>query len=123
MPVPRITTEQTDQGLWVVALEGEHDLSTCDGLRRELDLIFELSTCLVIDLSVTTFIDSSILGELVSRHRRAADQTGDRFAVVAPPGSAADRLFRLTAADEILTVLPSRAAAVEWCRTTEAAEA
>lgn len=120
MPESRINTEQTDGKLWVVMLEGEHDLSTAPDLRRECDRIFAMGTCLVVDLSAATFIDSSILGDLVVSHRRADSEEREGFAVVAPPGSPADRLIRLAGAGEMLAVFKSRADAVEWCRRSDA---
>lgn len=120
MPLSRITTEQADQKLWFVALEGEHDLSTCGALRQECDRVFELGTCLIVDLSAATFIDSSILGELVASHRRAEGDEHEGFAVVAPSGSAADRLFSLTRASHLLTVFQSPEEAAGWCRKSDA---
>jgi len=117
---PRIVTEQVDRESWVVALEGEHDLSTCDALQRECDRIFELGTCLIVDLSAATFVDSSILGALVSSHRRAENEEREGFAVVAPPGSAGDKLFRLAGAYQMLTIFQSRTDAVEWCGSSGA---
>ncbi|HEX3330883.1 MAG TPA: STAS domain-containing protein [Gaiellales bacterium] len=123
MHVPRIVTEQPGEKLWVVALEGEHDLSTAQGLRRECDRIFELGTCLVVDLTSATFIDSSILRELVESQRRADSEEGEGFAVVAPAGSAAAKVFEMVGAREILAIFPTRAEAVEWCRGSEATTA
>ena len=64
----------------------------------------------VVDLSAATFIDSSILTELVG----AASRDGGAAAtvMVAPRGSAAARLFELTRAAAAMSVCESADAAL-----------
>jgi anti-anti-sigma factor len=81
-------------GVWILALHGEHDLSTLASLRRELDDALDSAAAIVVDLSHAEFIDSTVLGALARAHNSTSD--GDlRFAVVAPVWSFARRLLDL----------------------------
>ena len=71
LDVGRIVVDKLGSSLWVVELGGEHDLATVGKLHTTLETIFAQGTTVVLDLSSTTFIDSSILGELVSAQQRA----------------------------------------------------
>jgi anti-sigma B factor antagonist len=68
-----IALNRTDAGLAVLAMKGEHDLSTAPELRRRLDRLRAEGVAIVVDLSPATFIDSSILGVILDARRRAAD--------------------------------------------------
>jgi anti-anti-sigma factor len=117
MARPGIATTHVGGSLWLVQLEGEHDVSTVSDLRREVDRIFETGTCLVIDLSAATFVDSSILGELIRSELHTESSPGEQMAVVAPPGSPAAHLFNLVGAKNTLfPVFDSVDAAMESCR-------
>ena len=114
----RITVDDRDR-VAVVALVGEHDLSTApdvgDALRQPG------SAGLVVDLSQTTFLDSSILGVLLTA-ARDAEQRQVSFAVVVPndPGSAPRRIFDLTGLTSALPVQTDLAVAVEAGRNSTA---
>jgi anti-sigma B factor antagonist len=88
-------------GVWVLALHGEHDLSTVPSLRRELDDALDGAAAIVVDLSHAEFIDSTVLGALA----RTYDSTSDRdlrFAVVAPVASFARRLLDLVSLSDLM---------------------
>jgi anti-sigma B factor antagonist len=88
--------ERTDDGLSVLTISGEHDLSTAPELRRRLDELLDEGTACVIDLSPSTFIDSSILGVILDGRRRAADRNVS-FAVVHSNGAdAVNRVLEVT---------------------------
>jgi hypothetical protein len=87
---PRIVTEQAGEAVLVVVARGEHDLSTVDALREEINAAFELGSGIIADLSAVTFIP------------------GRRFAVVAPFESVVARLFQVTRADRVLAVFESQ---------------
>ena len=98
-------------GVWVLALHGEHDLSTLPSLRRELDDALDSAAAIVVDLSHAEFIDSTVLGSLA----RAHDSTSERdlqFAVVAPAGSFARQLLDLVNLSESIGVHETRANAI-----------
>ena len=76
-----LATARTDEGLSVLTITGEHDLSTAPALRRQLEDLLGDRDGIIVDLSSATFIDSSILGAILDGKRRAAD-AGIGFAVV-----------------------------------------
>jgi anti-anti-sigma factor len=110
MDEARITVDDR-HGVTVVALVGEHDLSTA---LEVSDAFAALTDGLVIDLSRTTFLDSSILGAVLGA-ARDAEQRKMPFTVVIPddPGSAARRIFDLTGLMTTLPVASDVAGAVE----------
>lgn len=91
-----VALERNDDGLAVLTISGEHDLSTAPTLRRRIDNLLDEGTATVIDLSPATFIDSSILGVILDGRRRAAE-AHIGFAVVHANGSdAVDRVLEVT---------------------------
>ena len=112
---PHISTTHLGAALWLLRLEGEHDVSTVARLREAIEGVFAQGTCVVLDLSQATFVDSSVLGELIRAHNRVAATRDEKLAVVAPASSAAARLFDLTGVDD--TWFPrfeSRTDALAW---------
>jgi anti-sigma B factor antagonist len=79
----------------VVALLGEHDLSTVDRLAGEIDGQFREVSQVVIDLTRATFVDSTVVCALAQGGERARLGAACRFAVVASPGSFVRRVFDL----------------------------
>jgi anti-anti-sigma factor len=112
MERPAIEIEQGEAAA-VVALRGEHDLSTAEELRRQLEPLGENRSTIVVDLTDTDFIDSSVLGVLIAEHDRA-DRSGGRFAVVLGQGAAhgVRRVFDLAGVEGVLNVVSSREEAV-----------
>jgi anti-sigma B factor antagonist len=107
-----VNVDQLGGSRWVVELVGEHDLTTVGGLRERLDAIFATGTCVVVDLSAATFIDSSILSELVRAQRRVERDPGEQLAVVAPGGGFVARLFDQVGFEALLSVFQTRADAL-----------
>ncbi len=69
-----VTTSTTGR-VSVVAPLGEHDIATAPALRR---VLYELTTdvpLVVLDFAETTFLDSTVLGVLVSACKRSAAQS------------------------------------------------
>ncbi|HSD80935.1 MAG TPA: STAS domain-containing protein [Solirubrobacteraceae bacterium] len=80
----------------VVTIAGEVDLAVEEPLRDALDRACDAGTqVVVVDLTATTFMDSTALGALVDAHRRL-EARGGRMRVVAPQG-AVRRVLELTA--------------------------
>lgn len=73
----------------VIALEGEHDLTTRDAVRRAIaSAAPELP--LVVDMCATTFVDAAVV--------RAALEAGERHPrveIVVAPGTTAERVVRI----------------------------
>jgi anti-sigma B factor antagonist len=91
-----LALERNDEGLAVLTISGEHDLSTAPNLRRRLDGLLDDGVPTVVDLSPATFIDSSILGVILDGRRRAAEAKIG-FAVARSNGSSAvDRVLEVT---------------------------
>lgn len=100
-----------DAGVQVLALTGEHDVSTTvPTLSAELERL-AADACFVVDLTQAEFIDSSVVGTLIAAHLRT-EAAGGRVAIAVAPGSFADRLLSLVGVSEIGPVFPTRAAAV-----------
>jgi anti-anti-sigma factor len=111
----QIKVDERD-GVAVVALVGEHDLSTAPDVDAALRRPKE---GLVVDLSPTTFLDSSILGVVLAVAREAG-QRQVPFTVVIPDDSAspARRIFDLTGLASALSVTTDLAAAVDAGNST-----
>jgi anti-sigma B factor antagonist len=91
-----LALERNDEGLAVLTISGEHDLSTAPNLRRRLEGLLDEGVPTVVDLSQATFIDSSILGVILDGRRRAAEAKIG-FAVARSNGSSAvDRVLEVT---------------------------
>jgi len=98
--------------LWVLAVRGEHDLSTRPSLRDELDNVFDAGSRCIVDLTDAEFIDSTVLSALVHSHARAAQKDDDALAIVAPPSGVALRLLTLARLDRTIPVYATRAEAL-----------
>jgi anti-sigma B factor antagonist len=91
-----LALERNDAGLAVLAISGEHDLSTAPNLRRRIDNLLDEGTATVIDLSPATFIDSSILGVILDGRRRATAADIGYAVVHANGADAVDRVLEVT---------------------------
>lgn len=112
-----MSTEQigveSDGGIRVLVLRGEHDLSTAPDVRAHMEDAVRGEGDLVVDLCEAGFIDSSILGVLIAGYRGLAGAEQPRgFAFAAVPGSSVTRLFDLVSVSDLIPVYPTRAAAV-----------
>jgi anti-anti-sigma factor len=96
----------------VVAVHGELDIATVDGLRSALiAAIADRAQALVVDLAGATFVDSVGVGAILhAKHRLGTD---GRLAVVVAPDSYARVIFEVVGVDAVLEVFPTRAAAIE----------
>jgi anti-anti-sigma factor len=101
-----VAVEQVE-GASVVALRGEHDLSTGPAIRTACDDAFAHSSSIVFDLAGATFIDSTVVGVMVSARRRAAE-SGGSLAVVAPAGRPPARVLALVGINDVLPLHETR---------------
>ena len=93
-------------GIHVVAVAGEIDLFTAPEFKQHLVRAMEGgATRLVIDLSATTFIDSSSLGVMIGAHRRLRER-GSSLVVVCD-NEAIVKTFKITGLDGVFTLVPS----------------
>jgi anti-sigma B factor antagonist len=56
-----------------VRLDGEHEAYTADKLAKHVTALLSEGVPVTVDLRHASFIDSTVVGVLLSAHRRAAD--------------------------------------------------
>jgi anti-sigma B factor antagonist len=105
--IPGVAVKDLPGDRWLVSLVGEHDLSTAEDLRERLWAIFRTGTTVVIDLTATTFIDSSTLGVLIDADRYAQEHDCDPIGIVVAKDTPPERLFALVGAHRIFTTFAS----------------
>jgi anti-sigma B factor antagonist len=102
-----ISTEQTGPSAVVLALTGEIDLYTCPELKQELlRVIDDGATLVVVDLTGTTFIDSTGLGVLIRGIERLRTRDGLLAVVCVDPS--VTKIFEVTGLDRIFSIYRSR---------------
>lgn len=101
-----IEDRRIDGKAHVVAVTGEVDLFTAPQFKqRVMAPIAAGVDRVIVDLTETTFIDSSSLGALIGAHRRL-QQRGGRL-VVACDTEAIVKTFRITGLDGVFTIVNS----------------
>jgi anti-sigma B factor antagonist len=99
--------EQVDETTQVVSVRGEIDLFTAPEFKARIhDAIEAGRDLIVVDLTGTTFIDSSSLGVLISAHRRLKLRGGRLVVVCDVP--AVLSTFKITGLDGVLEMTSSR---------------
>lgn len=115
-----IALDESEEGVVVVLVEGEHDIYTAPTLRERLEEALGRAQGMVVDLTGATFLDSSILGALLDARRRAQD-AGIGFVVSVgdevEPG--VQRILDITGLVPVLPVINGRAAAVAAAREAQ----
>ena len=90
----------------LVSVTGEIDLFTAPDFKQHVSAPIDAGVeHVVVDLSATTFIDSSSLGVLIGAHRRL-ESRGGRLVVACADGAIA-KTFRATGLDGVLTLVAS----------------
>jgi anti-sigma B factor antagonist len=106
-----IEDRRIDGKAHVVAVSGEVDLFTAPEFKQRVTAPIGAGIDhVVVDLTRTTFIDSSSLGVLIGAHRRL-QQRGGRL-VVACDREAILKTFRITGLDGVFTITDSVDAAL-----------
>ena len=101
-----IKDRQLDGDTHVVAVTGEIDLFTAPEFKERVSAPIDAGRSnLVVDLSATTFIDSSSLGVLIGAHRRLKLRGGTL--VVVCDNEAIAKTFNITGLDGVFTIAPS----------------
>jgi anti-sigma B factor antagonist len=110
----QIDVEHLSATTAAVVLRGEHDVYTVPMLRERLDELHARELFVIIDLSQTSFLDSSVLGAMLGATETARGQ-GKAVAVVLgdPPTDAVARIFEVTGLAEVLPTRATRAQAHE----------
>ena len=90
----------------VVAVMGEIDLFTAPEFKQRVAAPIDAGRLhVVVDLSATSFIDSSSLGVLIGAHRRLRRQGGSL--VIVCTSDAIAKTFRITGLDSVFTIVGS----------------
>src|SRR3712207_3829128 len=115
-----LNEDALDDDRHVVAVRGEIDLFTAPELKQKLtDAIEAGHTRIVVDLTSTTFLDSTALGVLIGAVKRLRSRDGVLTIVNTDPNIA--KTFEITGLDQIFTIRPTRDEAVEALDADEAA--
>jgi anti-sigma B factor antagonist len=102
-----LTEDALDADRHVVAVRGEIDLFTAPELKQKLtDAIEGGKTRIVVDLSDTTFLDSTALGVLIGAVKRLRSREGALVIVNTDQNIA--KTFEITGLDQIFTILSTR---------------
>jgi anti-sigma B factor antagonist len=102
----------------VVAVTGEIDLFTAPELKVALGEAIEAGrTRIVVDLSETTFLDSTALGVLIGTVKRLRSREG-RLTLINTDSNIA-KTFEITGLDQIFTICSTRAEGVAALDTDE----
>lgn len=103
-----LSSERLDAGAdCIVSLGGEVDLYTAPELKQELHrLVGEGATRLIVDMSATTFIDSTTLGVLLSVLKRVRPEGG--AVVLVCPDRNVKRIFEITLLDRVFAIVDTR---------------
>jgi anti-sigma B factor antagonist len=111
-----IRTERSGEDIFVVSLAGEHDLYTAPKVQEALcSVIAAGATTIVVDLTETTFLDSTMLHVLLGARNELRDG-GQLRLVTSDPNL--KRVFEIAGIDRFFDFYPSRRAAEEKAQST-----
>src|SRR5436853_6142574 len=114
-----ITEHPIDGERHVLAVRGEIDLFTAPELKQVLAESIEMGRIrIVVDLTETTFLDSTALGVLIGAVKRLRSRDGVLTIVNTDANIA--KTFEITGLDQIFTIRPTRDEAVEALDADEA---
>src|SRR6266852_9372139 len=106
-----IKTEQLGEDAYVISLAGEVDLYTAPEFKQQLlEVIGQGSKTVLVDLTDTTFIDSTTLGVLVGGVKRLRPN-GGQLALICDDRNIT-KIFEITGLDRVFTIYPTREDAV-----------
>ncbi len=111
-PEFQLTQEAAAADKHVIAVAGEIDLFTAPELKAALGDALEAGrTKIVVDLTQTTFLDSTALGVLIGAVKRLRSRDGAMTIVNNDPNIA--KTFEITGLDQIFTIRATRDEALE----------
>ena len=106
-----ITDRKVDEDTHVVSVAGEIDLFTAPEFKQRMSVPIDAGRSrLIVDLSETSFIDSSSLGVLIGAHRRLKLRGGALLVVC--ENEAITKTFKITGLDGVFTLAPTVEAAL-----------
>ena len=106
-----LTPQAIDDQRQVIAVAGEIDLFTAPQLKSAIgEAIDEGRTLIAVDLTDTTFLDSTALGVLIGAVKRLRTRDGRLTLVNIDPNIA--KTFEITGLDQIFAICSTREEAV-----------
>ena len=113
-----INTEQLSDDAYVISLAGEVDLYTAPEFKEALlEAIADGPKTVVVDLTDTTFIDSTTLGVLVGGVKRLRTNEGQLSLVCSDRNIT--KIFEITGLDRVFTIYPTREEALAQVKSTD----
>ena len=107
-----ITTERLDDTRYVISLAGEVDLYTAPEFKQQLlEVIAQGAREVIVDLTNTTFIDSTTLGVLVGGVKRLRPNDGQLSLVCSDRNIT--KIFEITGLDRVFTIHATREEAID----------
>ena len=117
-----IQTEKLSQDAYAISLSGEVDLYTAPEFKQQLlELVGRGAKDVVVDLTNTTFIDSTTLGVLVGGVKRLRPNGGQLSLVCSDRNIT--KIFEITGLDKVFPIYATREEAVENLGSPEGAQA
>jgi anti-sigma B factor antagonist len=114
-----IQTEKVADDVYVIALTGEVDLYTAPEFKQQLlDVVGRGAKTIVVDLTETTFIDSTTLGVLVGGVKRLRP-AGGQLSIVSNDRNIT-KIFEITGLNRVFPLHATRAEALESVGVDEA---
>lgn len=108
-------TVRMDQGVGIVDVAGDVDLSTASRLEDALAQASVMTPPrVVVNLALTTYLDSTALRVLTMARRRLTERRGALAVACAPPRIA--RLFEITGLDHVVPLCATEPEACERVR-------
>jgi len=106
-----VNTEKLSEGQYVISLSGEVDLYTAPEFKQQLlEVIEQGGRDVIVDLSNTTFIDSTTLGVLVGGVKRLRTNEGQLSLVCSDRNIT--KIFEITGLDRVFAIHPTLEAAL-----------
>ncbi len=107
-----VTEQPIDAERHVLAVRGEIDLFTAPELKQVLAESIEAGRVrIIVDLTDTTFLDSTALGVLIGAVKRLRSRDG-ALAIVNVDENIS-KTFEITGLDQIFTIVPTREEAID----------
>ena len=107
-----LETEQAGDGVYVITPAGELDLYTCPEFKEALLRVISTGArYVIVDLSLTTFVDSTALGVLLRGVERLRDTGGDLSVVC--PDATIRKVFEVTGLHRVFELHDSRVEALD----------
>ena len=112
-----VKTEKLSNEQYVISLAGEVDLYTAPEFKQQLlEVIDQGGRDVIVDLSDTTFIDSTTLGVLVGGVKRLRPSGGSLVLVCSDQNIL--KIFEITGLDRVFPIHGTRDEAVEAARSS-----